>query len=148
LLASLSPHQEYRETTLQVILLDPGLRMSDLANRLGVHYTTAAYRVRILSKSGLVVAHRVGTEVRLFAANGSVRWSDRTRLSVERRPASRRLLRHLDVEGSPVGDLARAAGVSRQAAHRTLRLLAAVGSVRLEQRGRHAWVQSVSLPAA
>ncbi len=60
--------QGTRNDVHEKVAQDPGCQVQDIADALGVSWTTAAYHVRVLRKMGLLVGRQKGRHMHLFVA--------------------------------------------------------------------------------
>lgn len=128
--------QETRGRILAVIHSRPGTSTGQIALHLGIHPTTVAHHLRLLSRAGLVRV-RAARQLRLCFPPGAAEERSLLPRAALHAPAALRLLRCvLEAPGMPLAMAAEHAGLHRVNASYHARRLAAAGLLTFRREGR------------
>lgn len=127
---------DVRRRVYQLVQAEPGLSLSELAQRAALSWGNTVHHLSVLKRSGLVVSLRHGRYRRWFAA-GAVEQGQRGQVAALRNPVSARVARLvLEVPGLSQKQLADRMAMSPQAVHWHLARLAQAGLVQRVREGR------------
>jgi DNA-binding transcriptional ArsR family regulator len=141
---------EVRRRLYERVRADPGLSLSDLAQRMGLSWGNTVHHLGVLRRSGLVVSLRHGRYRRWFVAGQEP--GERAQVAALRNATSARVAKAvLESPGLSQKQLADRLGMTPQAVHWHLVRLAGAGLVRRVRDGRqvrHFVAQAKPLPVA